>query len=509
MIAKSLLKKDIDSGFRPGIDDWEFVNWGSYIAQGGQCEGQSLSALWYYSTQPDGKDLCLYGRYDNNGNQPATPALWQDDSLGYRFASVIQTDISSLDFANKFWLNMGGIDWVLENNKWKMVQVDGISNESTWCLFAYSIYATHEPQLVIIWSKDGGGHAMICYEIKDGNLYIADPNYPGNTERRIEYTNGKFKPYNSGANAAEIKKGNGHAYENIQYYAKSTVVSWSKIAQRWTEFKNKTIGSDKFPAYTIQYKDEKGVYKELKDGFVSTNKLIDINADSQVGGGINVYRDGVELTWDANGNYTLLPGNNQLGVYFSKSINNDLSYIDFKYINVVYNANATTEAGMLAKLQKCSVFSFNIAVDGPYTVNGPEFKNGTTTYAGSVQTPFRATGVKWNGTSFSANAMSDAGTTGTLSGTMSADGMTLLTLTANITQTGTNSSSKWSYTVNNFPIVKWGTNYGTSFFYDISSAGLNSYVTAFQWNNASGKDTSTMQPDWTSKNSMVIIMFDP
>ena len=92
MIEKALLSNDIDSGFRPGIDDWQFTNRGSYIAPGGHCEGQSLSAMWYYCTQPDGNGACLYGRYDNNGNQPATPSLWQDDSLGYRFCSVIQKE---------------------------------------------------------------------------------------------------------------------------------------------------------------------------------------------------------------------------------------------------------------------------------------------------------------------------------------------------------------------------------------------------------------------------------
>ena len=51
MIEKALLKKDIDSGFCPGIDDWQFTNYGSYIAPGGHCEGQSLSAMWYYCTQ--------------------------------------------------------------------------------------------------------------------------------------------------------------------------------------------------------------------------------------------------------------------------------------------------------------------------------------------------------------------------------------------------------------------------------------------------------------------------
>ena len=338
-ISKSLLNNNIDSGFRPGIDDWQFTNYGSYIAPDGHCEGQSLTALWYYYTQPDGKDLCLYGRYDNNGNQPATPSLWQDDSRGYRFCSVVQkdistavqNDISSSSFANDLWMNLGGKKWVQENNRWKIVDVPGIGDEATWDLFAYSMEATQEPQLVCIWSKDDGGHVMICYRIKDGNLYIADPNYPNppdNTERRIEYKDGKFTPYKLGD----------QAFETIQYYAKSTVVPWDQIAQHWAEFKDGTIGDDVFPAYTLYYQDANGKLQELKDGYVSSSNKIWIVADFGKDVGVtSIYRDGGLLPKDAKFNIDLNPGDNKLGIYVQKEVGNAFKYVDFQYINVLYN----------------------------------------------------------------------------------------------------------------------------------------------------------------------------
>ena len=184
MILGASLKPDIDSEFRPGVDDWEFTNYGSYITRGGECEGQSLTALWYFCTQPDGNDLCLYGRYDNNGNQPTTPNLWQDDSLGYRLCSVIQTDIGTTENFDSFWDVMNGKTVKLVNNKWALVDVPGLSDETQWNLFAYSIQVTGEPQLVGLFSDAGDGHAMICYRINQGNLYVADPNYPGNTGAR-------------------------------------------------------------------------------------------------------------------------------------------------------------------------------------------------------------------------------------------------------------------------------------------------------------------------------------
>ena len=226
-----------------------------------------------------------------------------------------------------------------------MVNVAGISNEATWDLFAYSIQATHEPQLVGIWSADGGGHAMIVYRINGGNLYIADPNYPGNTDRRIIYSNGTFQPYNSGANATEIAKGNGEAYDNIQYYAESTVLPWDQITQLWTQFKNGTIGTigtNQFPTYNIYYEDSEGNEDALQDGYVSSNELIHIGVASPAAAEVKIYREGVELQSDDNGDYQLLPGNNKLGILIEGKANDQYEYVNFQYVNVVYNQTTTS-----------------------------------------------------------------------------------------------------------------------------------------------------------------------
>lgn len=354
MIPLAKLKKDVDSGFRPGIDDFQFTNYGSYVAKGGHCAGQSVAALWYYVTQPDGKDLTLYGRYDNNGIKPATPNFWQDDSNGYRFVSTVHDDINWQSFENKFWTDLAGVN-----------------DDLTWKLFAYSMQITGEPQEVGIYSKAGGGHDMICYRVKDGNLYIADPNYPGNTERSIEFKDGKFAPYNSGSNADEIAKGNGKAYETIEYCAKTTTVSWDKIAQRWAEFKAGTVGNGVFPAYQIVYKDTNGKYPELKDGYVSPDKLIAITLSTKTPDtGCYVFRDGVQLNWDANNNYELLPGINKLGIYIIGMVDEKdkdgnpikvAKFIDFKYLKILFSGLSIDPPSLAAgELNKVYTFTAKI-----------------------------------------------------------------------------------------------------------------------------------------------------
>ena len=299
-------------------------------------------------------------------------------------------------------------------------------------------------------------------------------------------------------------------------------MSWASIGQRWTELKQGTIGNGSFPTYQIIWLDDKDVSHPLADGYISPDKLIYINTsvNNRKAGEISacaVYRDGKALPFDANGNYALLPGVNQLGIYICVQVPKvdkkgnpymEAEYVDFKYISVIYNSATTTASAMLAKLQTKTVFSFNVGVNGAITAIGPEFSNGSATYTAGVQTPFRVTGVKWNGASFTANTISDAGTTGTVSGTMSADGNTLLNLTVNITQTGTDDIRKWSYTISNFPVI-WKNDFGTNFYYDIEAAGLNTYVGGFSWQEAVGKDTRSFAPDWTDKTNMLSINFDP
>lgn len=326
-IDATLLNKDIDTLFRPGIDDWQFTNYGSYIAPGGHCAGQSMGALWYFYEQPDGANLTLYGRYDNNGDQPPTSGLWQDDSLGYRFSSVLQKSSDWDGLARKF-----------------TKQIVTLYDTNTWRLFAYSMLLTGQPQMTEIWNTTiGGGHAMVVYRIFQGKLYVSDPNYPADTGRGIEYSNGKFTPYNSGANATDIANGNGKAYDLIAYLAVTAVIDWDNIGTHWTELKGKTIGNNYFPSYKIIYIDDKNQSHDLVDGYESSKKLIYITSTSNdATTTISIYRDGNWLSFDAAGNIELNPGNNRLGIYIQGSVNGNWQYIDFKYINVKFSAPVIT-----------------------------------------------------------------------------------------------------------------------------------------------------------------------
>jgi hypothetical protein len=345
-IAKTKLQGTFDSGFRPGVNDWEFPNYGSYAASDGHCAGQSMTAMWYYCTQPEGTGIHLYGRYDNNGNKPATPTLWQDDSLGYRLCSVVQRDMdwdSLLRIISKAYLSQ--------------------SSEATLMMFGFAMMMTGEPQYVGISNTvTGGGHALIVYRVDRNGLYVADPNLPGVATKIIEYVAGKFNPYVSGEKADNLNK----PYDKITYVSKTALVDWDTIAQHWTEFKNKTIGNDKFPVYSLIYLDDQGRVQELTDGTTFAVNRVRIN-QKYPGGflGVNVFRDGVELQYDASGYIELKPGNNLLGIWIRQQWENDLEYVDFQYVNVIYGGLTLKPATQEAWPGKTIFFDLELTEAAP------------------------------------------------------------------------------------------------------------------------------------------------
>lgn len=266
-VPEQSLASDYDSGFRPGVDDWQFTNWGSHAAPEGQCAGQSITMMWYYSARKKQRnDEPLNGRFDNDGAR-TTPQIWQDDVAGYRFASVAQVEHP--------WITLHQI---------VQTAVQLPSDRITYNLFAYAIRLTGEPQFISI-SYPGAdiGHAMVVYRVANSTLYIADPNYPGgpdnpeSRERIIPYSSGTLLPYYSGSNASNL----GTKYTFFLYFAQSSIVDYNKVRQRWNEVHNGTIGADLFPTFTITARDESGNYVPLTDGFTTKSGTLRLGIQSQ------------------------------------------------------------------------------------------------------------------------------------------------------------------------------------------------------------------------------------
>jgi len=223
---------NVDTGFRPGVDDWQFTNYGSYIAPDGHCGGQSISAMWYYIEKRLNGAAALYGTYDNNGDV-ATPTFWQDDSQGYRLASVVQQDLAT---------GWGGS--VLQGYLQHLSR-----NDLQYTAFMAAMAITGHPQLVGIWNSTTlVGHAMIVYGGDSTGLLVADPNYPGQL-RMIPWdpATGRLGPYDSASNAA----GPGITFDLIGYLGLDALVNWGAITDRWAALEAQVAGDGAFPDYTL------------------------------------------------------------------------------------------------------------------------------------------------------------------------------------------------------------------------------------------------------------------
>ena len=322
MIADSLLTGRFDTGFRAGVDDWQFDNYGSYIAPRGHCAGQCLAAIWYYYERALHGAPHLYGLYDNNGDNK-TPNLWEDDSDAYRLCSVAQHDYQNSPLGNRI---LRGLHTAALG-----------SDEDNWRAFLYAMLITGEPQLVAIRNEDSG-HAMIAFAANadTGALLVADPNFHGDTSI-IRHAAGTFSPYVTGNSKADIEAGETISYNQIRYLAKSALVFWNQLAARWSEFDAGTIGDDVFPAYQLVYWDPNTAeYNPLPDSMPFSGDRIYIAAS--FGGQIEpvyvVGATGEAIEKDTEFNVPLATGENNLGVGIDRTVAERSKYVDFQWIHV-------------------------------------------------------------------------------------------------------------------------------------------------------------------------------
>jgi hypothetical protein len=275
----------VDSGFRPGTDDWQFKNYGAYVAPSGICEGMNLSAIWFYINRPLGTDAPpLHGPSDNNGVSPRTPSLYWDDSYAYRFAASVQASPIGNWSMYSYLSDFHGTG-------------DGKANYEA---VKAAIKATGQPQLMTIDTDARSAlHSIIVVEVEANRLLVSDPNYPGpqDNPRWIPYdpATGKLGPYSSGKSSADIAVNGVRIYTRFAYMPRATAAADATIAALWAEYQSKTAGDSIFPKYDLEAlagTDDQGdnVWAPLVDGYRTSDDTLTVRLSDPHG------RDGVLMT---------------------------------------------------------------------------------------------------------------------------------------------------------------------------------------------------------------------
>jgi hypothetical protein len=333
IVVLAKLPAIVDSGFRPGTDDWQFPNYGSYIAARGHCEGQSLSAIWYYNVQRRaGGASPLYGLYDNNGAAEKTPAFWYDDSQGYRFASAVQASAKADRFSYDFFRNLGFA------TADKQLVVDA---------FRLAIGLSGQPQVVAIWNTaNTSGHAMIVYRVSPGRIYVADPNYP-RALRTIAWNaaTSELGPYNSGDSVASIASAGSVSYTRFAYVPAESSAGSAAIAASWANFEANSAGEGLFPGFEIYVSTEKNadgdkIWSRMPDGYTAPTDTIDLGLTALSDGApsdMQIYRAGSTTPlgpWGPQQTIKLEPGDNQLGFLVEGKQGEKWKYVDFVRLTI-------------------------------------------------------------------------------------------------------------------------------------------------------------------------------
>ena len=241
---RTLLGGNAVTGFAPGQDDWDFTNLGSAITTGGNCHGQSLSAIWYYDQRKAAGRPSLSTLY---APAPRIAALLGGDNRApYRHASLVQRDAN---LSARTQLLIAG-----------SLYLPG--DRANFLLLADALRKTRRPQLVAISERAdlasgiGSGHALVAYGLTvtaaEARILIADPNAPGDASRYIAFdrATGRYKPYQGARMADEPAT----EYRRIRFVPRSALTTWPAVTARWADLEtdSASVGAGTFPTYKLE-----------------------------------------------------------------------------------------------------------------------------------------------------------------------------------------------------------------------------------------------------------------
>jgi hypothetical protein len=248
---EDLDRLDVDSGYRPGVDTWQFQNQGSYLTPRGNAWGMGVSSLWYYVDGPRSSgNARLWGQYDGvPGASAPTPELWEDDVRGLAVATAIQYAYEQ-EREGRYY------DLVYEMHRTDTGMVGLISlrltyDEVTFYTVADAIALTHEPQLLSACADFGVQcKTLVAYRVLGPSIWVADPNdfqaHP--RERVLTLRYGKFEPYSGSENLLDRSAGVETEYGKISFLGQSALTYWNQVGEAW----DRGILQPGYPTYRLR-----------------------------------------------------------------------------------------------------------------------------------------------------------------------------------------------------------------------------------------------------------------
>ncbi len=233
-LPPDVLNADYDSGYRPGVDDWEFSATMTEITRTtGQLNtiGVPGTSLWYYAAHPS--PTRLNGRFLMQSGVPYS------DRLGMRWTATLgyEFDVNAVNSVIK----------VLSSRAASVAAFD--ANQARTIRTRFAIAAQDggraRPVLVGGLSQDEVPVFLIVYRVTGNQFYVADPYSPGDLTRFLEFTPGNpMTPYVTGPNR-------GTTLSEPLALGLNSLIPLDRFAATYAQVLDGTIGQDRFPSYEL------------------------------------------------------------------------------------------------------------------------------------------------------------------------------------------------------------------------------------------------------------------
>ncbi len=248
-IDPALLARDFDSGFRPGVDDWDFarnpVASLSFLKGGGEAQtavdpgdGMVATEIWYYVNQKASAGA-LNRKFQLQGGVP------ESNRDGIRWSAIATKDVPDL-------FTTGGVatQWkeqiTLDAAGFAKAQFTGIK-----VMFLLG-FERPVPVLLFVSEDDAAPRIGVAYRVTGNSIDIAVPDKPG-ASYRATYTDDGMTAFDVvGVNDVTYRV---RAVAGLHY---SMVVKDATLSSQWGRVSAGTIGnSEGWPTVELHYEDAK------------------------------------------------------------------------------------------------------------------------------------------------------------------------------------------------------------------------------------------------------------
>jgi len=262
-------KANLDSiAFELKRDNWQFKNFTAHASPGGQCQGMTSSALWYWTLKAEratgvyGQDLypdistsgTLWNKYESFGvSDLKTPEFPLDDEMARKMVGTLQVEADLL-------MTTDYLDYFSSDDIFKMK-----GNSKLFYQISAALQVTKAPQYITLSDSTGfNRHSILCYAKSGDTLSCYDPN-EGDDPKKLKYDFSKkdWISYNS-------------SLTRISSIDKASTFTWNRIPELWKQMESGTVGSDYFPliGYFISELDQNGnVNNSFEADLVSVNEV--------------------------------------------------------------------------------------------------------------------------------------------------------------------------------------------------------------------------------------------